>query len=120
MTRWPRYYLAFLIGLGVSNIGNWLYLIALNVFVWRLTESPAAVAGIYIVGPVIRIISNVVAGSLIDRMNKKKLVILVDVSRALFIFLMPYASELWMIYLLIACTNVASTFFGPSSTDLIT
>lgn len=89
MTRWPRYYLAFLIGLGVSNIGNWLYLIALNVFVWRLTESPAAVAGIYIVGPVIRIISNVVAGSLIDRMNKKKLVILVDVSRALFIF--PHA-----------------------------
>lgn len=35
MTRWPRYYLAFLIGLGVSNIGNWLYLIALNVFVWH-------------------------------------------------------------------------------------
>lgn len=120
MTRWPRYYLAFLIGLGVSNIGNWLYLIALNVFVWRLTESPAAVAGIYIVGPVIRMISNVVAGSLIDRMNKKKLVILVDVSRALFIFLMPFASELWMIYLLIACTNVAATFFGPSSTYLIT
>lgn len=120
MTRWPRYYLSFLIGLGVSNIGNWLYLIALNVFVWRLTASPIAVAGIYIVGPIVRIISNVVAGSLIDRMNKKKLVVLADVSRALLIFLMPFASELWMVYVLIACTNIAATFFGPSSTYLIT
>ena len=47
---WRKYHW-LLSGLGVSYLGNWVYLVALNVYVLNLTHSPGAVAGIYIVGP---------------------------------------------------------------------
>jgi len=119
MNKWPSYYYYLLVGIGVSNLGNWIYLIALNVFVWHLTESPAAVAGIYIVGPLTRMICNFFVGSIIDRSNKKKLVIIADIARGIFVFFMPFVDSLFIIYFLLILTNIASTFFGPSSTYLI-
>ena len=113
--KWPRYYYLLLIGFGISNLGNWIYLIALNVFVWRLTQSPAAVAGIYIVGPIIRVVCGFFVGSLIDRMNKKALVVGSDIARGVFVLCMPFVDSIILIYVLIALANIASMFFGPSS-----
>lgn len=107
-------------GLGFSNLGNWIYLIALNLAVWHLTYSPAAVAGIYIVGPIARIISNFFAGSIIDRHDKKRLMILSDTARGIIVCIMPLVSSVWLIYSLIFLANIASSFFGPSSTYIIT
>lgn len=118
--KWPRHYAYLLIGLGISQLGNWVYLIALNVFIWNLTHSPAAVAMLFVIGPVIRIICNFFVGSYIDRWNKKKIVIATDIVRGIFVCLMPFMDQLWLIYALVGVTNSASTFFGPSSTYLIT
>lgn len=118
--RWPSYYFYLLIGFSISNLGNWIYLIALNVFVWHVTHSPAAIAGLYVIGPLIRIICNFFVGSIIDRSHKKSIVIWTDILRGIFVCLMPFADNVWFIYLLVALTNIASTFFGPSSTYLIT
>lgn len=117
---WPRYYYLFLSAFGISNLGNWIYLIALNVYVLRLTDSPAAIAGLYIVGPTVRIFCNFFVGSLIDRLDKKMLVIYSDIARGIFVFCMPFVDSIFLIYTLIALTNFAGTFFGPSNTYLIT
>lgn len=117
--KWPRHYLYLLTGLGLSQLGNWIYLIALNVMIWSLTHSPAAVAMIYVIGPIVRIICNFFVGSYIDRWNKKKTVVITDVIRGFFVCLIPFVDQLWLIYALIGATNIASTFFGPSSTYLI-
>lgn len=82
-----RKYWLLLVGLGFSNLGNWIYLVALNLFVWHLTESPAAMAGIFVVGPTARVLTNLVAGSFIDRMNKRRLMIITDILRGLIVFL---------------------------------
>lgn len=116
---WPKYYLHLLIGLGVSQLGNWIYLIALNVMIWNLTHSPAAIAGLYIIGPLVRIICNFFVGSYIDRWNKKKTVIITDLLRGMLVCLMPFLDQLWLVYVLVGVTNIVSTFFGPSSTYLI-
>lgn len=118
--KWPKHYVYLLTGLGVSQLGNWIYLIALNVMIWNLTHSPAAVAGLYIIGPLVRIICNFFVGSYIDRWDKKKTVITTDLIRGFFVCLMPFVDQLWLIYALVGATNIASTFFGPSSTYLIT
>ena len=118
--HWPRYYYLFLSAFGISNLGNWIYLIALNVYVLRLTDSPAAIAGLYIVGPIVRIVCSFFVGSLIDRLDKKKLVIYSDVMRGIFVFCMPFVDSIYFIYTLVALTNVAGTFFGPSNTYLTT
>ncbi|MGE7604669.1 MFS transporter [Peribacillus sp. NPDC097675] len=107
-------------GLGFSNLGNWIYLIALNLAVWQLTHSPAAVAGIYIAGPIARIFSNFFVGSIIDRHDKKRLMVYSDIVRGIIVSIMPFSPSIWGIYSFIFLTNIASSFFGPSSTYVIT
>ncbi|MEK4628426.1 MAG: MFS transporter [Solibacillus sp.] len=113
-------YVLLLSGLGISNLGNWIYLIALNLSVWHLTESPAAVAGIYIIGPIAHILSSFFAGSIIDRSNKKRILIWSDIARGIIVCIMPFMSSIWLIYSLIFLANIASSFFYPSSTFMIT
>jgi len=115
-----RKYSLFIGGLGFSKLGDWIYLVALNLFVWHLTQSPAAMAGIFIVGPVARVLTSLVAGSFIDRMNKRKLMITTDMIRGLIVFCMPFMESIWLIYMLLFIANIASSFFGPSSTYYIT
>lgn len=115
-----RKYWLLLVGLGFSNLGNWIYLVALNLFVWHLTESPAAMAGIFVVGPTARVLTNLVAGSFIDRMNKRTLMIITDIIRGIIVFCMPFMDSIWLIYTFVFLTNIASSFFGPSSTFYIT
>lgn len=91
---WTRNEMYLLSGLGVSQLGNWLYLIALNVLIWQMTHSPAAVAGVYMIGPVVRIVCNSFAGSYIDRWSKKRTVVFADCIRGIFVCFMPFAHEL--------------------------
>ncbi|MGE7836546.1 MFS transporter [Viridibacillus arvi] len=116
---WKRYSL-LLSGIGVSFFGNWIYIIALNVLVLDMTKSAAAVAGIYIVGPVAKLLTNFFAGSIIDRHNKRRLMIISDVIRGLLVLLVPFMGSIWIIYTIIFIANMAGSFFGPSSTFYIT
>jgi MFS family permease len=107
-------------GIGISNLGNWLYLIALNLAILDLTGSAAAVAGLYIIRPIAVLLTNTWSGSVIDRVNKRKLMVLVDVIRGAFVFMIPFLSSLWAIYLVMFFINLAAAFFGPSSSVYIT
>ena len=118
MRNWKRYLLLFS-GIGISNLGNWIYLIALNILILDMTKSMAAIAGIYIVGPIARILTNFWAGSVIDRMNKRQLMILTDVLRGGLVLLVPFIHSIWLIYVIIFATSLVGSFFGPSSTFYI-
>ena len=39
-------------GIGISSLGDWIYLIAINLLVLQMTESPLAVAGLYLIKPI--------------------------------------------------------------------
>ncbi|KPN96004.1 permease [Lysinibacillus sp. ZYM-1] len=117
--RMIRKYQLILFGFGFSYLGNWVNLVALNLLVWHLTESPAAMASIFIVGPIARILTSFFAGSIIDRTNKQKLMIYSDIIRGILILLLPFTSSIWLIYCVLFLSNIASSFFGPSSTYYI-
>jgi MFS family permease len=119
MKSWKFPFL-LLAGIGVSYLGNWIYLIAINLSILDLTGSAAAVAGLYVIRPIAILITNTWAGSVIDRVNKRKLMIGVDVVRGLFVFLIPFIGSLWVIYFLLLLINIAGAFFGPSSSVYIT
>jgi MFS family permease len=112
--------LLMITGIGISNLGNWLYLIALNLAILDLTGSAAAVAGLYIIRPIAVLLTNTWSGSIIDRVNKRRLMIMVDIMRGVFVFIIPFLSSLWAIYMVMLCINLAASFFGPSSTVYIT
>lgn len=79
-----------------------------------------AIAGIFIVGPIARVLTSLVAGSFIDRMNKRRLIMTADIIRGFIVFCMPFMESVWLIYTLLFLTNIASSFFEPSSTFYIT
>ncbi len=107
-------------GFGFSYLGNWIYIVALNLYILNLTGSALAVAMIYIIGPVARILTNFVAGSIIDRSNKRKIMIAMDIIRGMIILVIPFSDSIWLIYTILFIANIAGSFFGPSSTFYIT
>lgn len=119
MKTWKNSFL-LISGIGVSNLGNWIYLVAINLLVLQLTGSPAAIAGLFIIRPIAILLTNTWSGSLIDRMNKRKLMIVVDCFRGVLIAVIPFMNSVWSIYGLMFLINVAGSFFGPSSNTYIT
>ncbi|WP_228552329.1 MFS transporter [Gracilibacillus salitolerans] len=113
-TMW-RYPLLLLFGIGVSNVGAWIYLIALNLIVLDRTGSPLAVSVLYILIPIATLCSNVWSGSLVDRLNKRNLMIFLDLVRALLIFSLPYMNSLILMYVLVFIINIANSIFEPAS-----
>ncbi|ALS78744.1 permease [Planococcus kocurii] len=114
MKNW-KYSFLLLGGIGISNIGSWVYLIALNLIILNETGSPLAIAWLYILGPIATICSNSWAGSLIDRINTRKFMIGLDISRALCIALIPMLPSLFYVYVIVFIINMGSAMFEPTS-----
>lgn len=115
-----KYPSILLFGIGVSNVGAWIYLIALNLIILEMTGSPLAVAALYILKPLATLCTNFWSGSMIDRLNKRNLMVFLDLFRALFIATLPFLSSLWSIYAVVFLINIASSMFEPTSMTYIT
>ncbi|MED4390423.1 MFS transporter [Priestia aryabhattai] len=115
-----KYPCLLLFGIGTSNIGDWIYLIALNVMMLDMTNSPLAVSGLYMIKPLAALCTNIWSGSLIDRMNKRKLMIFLDWMRAGIIACLPFFSSILIIYVLVFIISMASSMFRPTSMVYIT
>ena len=107
--------LLLLVGIGISNIGAWVYLIALNLIILDLTKSPLAVSILYMLLPIATLVTNFWSGTFIDRFNKRTLMILLNLIRAIFIFTLPFFESLFLIYLVVFIINIANTIFEPTS-----
>lgn len=112
--------LLLILGIGISNIGNWIYFVAINLLVLKITGSAAAIAGLFIIRPLAILCTNTWAGSVIDRVNKRKLMVYLDLIRGLLIAIIPFFSSLIPIYIIMFLTNVAGAFFVPTSETYIT
>ncbi|WP_157998040.1 MFS transporter [Ornithinibacillus scapharcae] len=102
-------------GIGISNIGEWIYLLSLNITVLNMTDNKLAVSLLYIIVPLATIATNFWGGSLIDRMNKRKLLISLDFIRAGLIVLLPFIPNLMYIYIIVFFINMASSIFSSTS-----
>lgn len=116
-----KYPSILLFGIGISNIGTWIYFLALNVIVFNTTESPLAVSGLYIIKPLASLCTNLWGGSVIDRVNKKYLMTALDIIQGMLITCLIFSTNtLWIIYMLVFFINIASSLYGPTSISYIT
>jgi len=122
MQTWKgwRFPTMLLSAMGLSTIGDFIYLVAINLLVLEMTNSAAAVAGLWIVGPAAAIFTRFWAGSVIDRANKRRLMIGTDVIRAILVAFIPFMPSVWGIYVLLWFINMAKSFFAPASLTYIT
>lgn len=107
--------LLLLCGIGISNVGAWVYLIALNLIILDMTRSPLSVSILYMLLPIATLFTNLWSGTFIDRFNKRNLMIFLDLFRAIFIFTLPFFESLFLIYIVVFIINIANTIFGPTS-----
>ncbi|MED3648715.1 MFS transporter [Halalkalibacterium halodurans] len=116
-----KYPMILLFSIGISSIGVWVYFIALNLIVFQMTGSALAVAALYLIRPLATIVTNWWCGSVIDRMNKKRLMIGLDVIQGGLITLLAIASSsLWLIYVLVFFIHMAASVYHPTSMSYIT
>lgn len=115
--KYPSYYLS---AVGIANIGQWVYLLSINLIVLEMTGSALAVAGLYMIKPFARMFVGLWAGSVIDRSSTKHLMIFLDVIRAILIISIPFLDSIWIIYTLVLFIQMASAMFDPASFTYMT
>ncbi|MEI3599803.1 MULTISPECIES: MFS transporter [unclassified Oceanobacillus] len=104
-----------LITIGISNIGDFIHLVAINIMVYQLTGSAAAVAGLWIISPLTNIVTKFWTGSFIDYRSKRKVMGATFILRGLFICLIPYAPNMVVIYGILVILSVGKAFYNPAS-----
>ncbi|MEN2465476.1 MFS transporter [Ornithinibacillus sp. FSL M8-0202] len=116
-----KYPAILLFGIGISSIGSWIYFIALNVIVFNMTGSPLAVAALYIINPLATLFTNLWGGSVVDRVNKKHFMIVLDLIQGVLITCLAFSTNtLWAIYLFVFLINMVSSLYDPTSIGYIT
>lgn len=109
-----------LTAVGISGVGDFIYLVAINILIYQMTGSAAAVAALWVIGPAVNVLTKLWTGSFIDYHSKRKIMIGADIVRAVLIFCIPFLPNVWLIYFILIFVSAAKAFFAPSSMTYIT
>lgn len=100
----------------VSEIGDWLLLIALPVYVLQLTGSPLTTSTVLLVELGGTVLAGPLAGVLADRVDRRRLLIgggLAQAALLLPLLAVHGAGQLWIVYLVAAAQAVLATVNEP-------
>jgi MFS family permease len=97
-----------------SGIGTWLAFVALAVDVWDRTESATWVSALLIADFLPSIVIGIAASSLVDRMNRRRLMVMSDLVRVAVFAALIFADSPAQIVALAAVAGFATGFFRPA------
>jgi MFS family permease len=110
------------VGQAMSNWGDGLTTITLLILTQRLTGSVSAVAGTAIAVALPQLLLGMLAGVYVDRWDRRKVMIVSDITRGLlvvgFVFV-GSADRLWLLYGIAFLQAAVGTFFNPAKGALI-
>lgn len=110
-----RSYLALMAAQLVSNLGDWLHLLALLTMIglkWNATPWQITISMLCILLPML--IGGPLAGMLADRMERKKLMIISDIARFVIVIGLVFVTELWQVYLILIIKGAFDVLFSPA------
>jgi MFS family permease len=113
VVRSPAYFPLWLAQF-LSSFGDTLHYIALVVLVFHLTGEGMAVAGLAAVEIVPVMLLAPVAGVIIDRFNRRSVLIGADLFRAALVVSLLSPQSVWHVYVVAAGLVCGSTFFNPT------
>ncbi len=102
------------IGQAISNTGDWLVVGALVVLIRTLSSSSSAISGLMIFKILPALFLGSITGVLVDRFNRKRSMVVVEVLRGLLVLALPFMISLWGIYLVTFMLESLSLFFIPA------
>lgn len=106
----------------MSTFGTWLLVVGVPLRVFDLTGSTAATGAAFVAETLPALMLGPAAGVLVDRMDRRRVMVAMDVVRAfavLSMLLVQDASDLWIIYAAILVENGAAQLFRPSRQAII-
>ena len=122
LLRHNRNFRLLFIGQAISQLGDWFNAVAVYALLLDLTGSATAVAWMMIVQFLPIAIVGPMAGVVVDRVNRRRLMIAADLVRGgliLGLLLVRTAEQVWIAYAVMALTVSASAFFEPARTATI-
>ena len=120
--RTNRNFRLLFLGQAVSQLGDWFNAVAVYALLLDLTGSATAVAWMMIVQFMPIAIVGPAAGVVVDRVNRRRLMITADLVRGVLVLgflLVRRADQVWIAYVVMACTMSGSAFFEPARTATI-
>ena len=105
----------------VSNVGDFVLFVGLPYEVFRLTGSTYATAGVVLSHLVPHILFGSIAGVYVDRWDRRRLMIVVNVLQAASLLPLLLVGQLgiWVIYAVLVVESSISQLFGPAETALL-
>jgi MFS family permease len=120
--RTNRNFRLLFFGQTVSQLGDWFNSVAVFALLLDLTGSATAVAWMMIVQFLPMAIVGPLAGVVVDRVDRRRLMIATDLARGLLILgllLVRAREQVWIAYVVMALTVTGSAFFEPARTATI-
>ena len=106
----------------ISLLGDWFNLIASATLIANLTQSGAAVGGLFVVRMLAPFLVSPIAGVLADRYNRKHIVMITDILRGLIVLCFVFVQkpeDVWLIYVLTAIQSALQGFFFPAWNSIL-
>ncbi|NMM63783.1 MFS transporter [Clostridium sp. P21] len=113
--NWHFKVLIILLSKGLSSLGDYIYLICINIYILKNTNSPILVSSIWVIPYAASILTKFWSGSVLDKSNKKIFMILINVFSGILLIFMVYVKNLAIIYLLIFFLNIGSSIYNSAS-----
>lgn len=105
---------------GISSIGDYIYLVAINIDILKRTHSALLVSTIWAIPYITSILTKFWSGSVADRCNKKVIMILINILNCVVLILMVTFPNILIIYILMFLLNIGISIYNSISLPYIT
>lgn len=114
-----RNYMLLWLGQSVSQLGDAISLVAVPLLVYDLTRSAANLSLAFVFEAIPWIVIGPIAGVLIDRANRRSLLIAVDLLRMAVVLSLVFSGSVWHIYAVGFVSQVMAAIFAPARSAVI-
>jgi MFS family permease len=122
LLRTNRNFRLLYFGQAISQLGDWFNAVAVYALLLDLTGSATAVAWMMITQYLPVAIVGPMAGVVVDRVDRRRVMIVADIVRGVLIvglLLVRRSDQVWIAYVVMALVIAASAFFEPARTATI-
>ncbi|MCG1023849.1 MFS transporter [Sutcliffiella horikoshii] len=110
-----RGFLTLMLAQLISSLGDWLSIVAIMTLVglkWQ--ASPMEVSFVILSLAIPMALLGPFAGTVADRVNRRTLMVVSDLGRAVLILILAFASSIWMVYVCLFFIGMLSAVFVPA------
>lgn len=123
-TTFSKEYKIFIFGLLISRIGDSLYTFALPWIAYQLTGSAVIMSSLFAINVLPIVLFGPLVGVIIDRYDRKKLLLVADITNIILVSLVPilhslHLLEIWHLYVITFILAVMSMLFDVTTVTVI-